>query len=500
MNTGEDPQANNPSLDDAATGSLRAGVARIDITTNEEAVRVKDPLFAKSLVLDDGATQVVIIAMDAAAIGGICDIKDDFLPKLRGRIEAELNIPGQHVLVNASHTHPPSPLLCEDDEILNRTFDAVSCAAADLTPVKVGVGAGHEDRITINRTLRMKNGLHWTVRHANPCPPDDEVEGIAPIDPQIGVIRIDRLDGRPLAVIYNFACHLLFGDPQGSVTANFVGVASKVIEDALGHGATALFLQGAAGDVIDVLFKDFHRPRDVEPLGNMLALSTLEAVRGIDTGNAELKVITETVVFPRRTDIPRRIEALEHEQTELLASLRFTTLDFKTFMPMYIRYALDPDHPADFSFRYLQAKETGSDAFTAMDTLNRENMDKYVANIRAMEKLARIQDRIATLQRHQAINDEAGEPTITAEMQGIRIGDCVLITSTTEVLTEVALNIKRSSPYKHTLVAAFSNGYIHYGPPADDYDKGGYEVTECFIAPQWQKIFEDKAGDIISRL
>jgi len=232
----------------------------------------------------------------------------------------------------------------------------------------------------------------------------------------------------------------------------------------------------------------------------MLALSTLEAVRGIDTGNAELKVITETVVFPRRTDIPRRIEALEHEQTELLASLRFTTLDFKTFMPMYIRYALDPDHPADFSFRYLQAKETGSDAFTAMDTLNRENMDKYVANIRAMEKLARIQDKIATLQRHQAINDEAGEPTITAEMQGIRIGDCVLITSTTEVLTEVALNIKRSSPYRHTLVAAFSNGYIHYGPPADDYDKGGYEVTECFIAPQWHKIFEDKAGDIISRL
>ena len=76
----------------------------------------------------------------------------------------------------------------------------------------------------------------------------------------------------------------------------------------------------------------------------------------------------------------------------------------------------------------------------------------------------------------------------------------MLITSTTEVLTEVALNIKNASPFEHTFIAAFSNGYIHYGPPAADYDKGGYEVTECFIAPDWQQIYEDKVADIIRRL
>ena len=69
-----------------------------------------------------------------------------------------------------------------------------------------------------------------------------------------------------------------------------------------------------------------------------------------------------------------------------------------------------------------------------------------------------------------------------------------------EVLVEVGLNVKRASPYEHTFIAAFSNGYMHYGPPASDYDKGGYEVTECLLAPEWQQIYEQKANEIIRRL
>ena len=135
-----------------------------------------------------------------------------------------------------------------------------------------------------------------------------------------------------------------------------------------------------------------------------------------------------------------------------------------------------------------------------MDAQNSENIRKYLGNIHAMEKLARIQDKIATLRFHQALNDEAGEPTIPAEVQGMKIGDCVLITSPAEVLVEVGLNVKRASPYEHTFIAAFSNGYMHYGPPASDYDKGGYEVTECLLAPEWQQIYEQKANEIIRRL
>ena len=131
---------------------------------------------------------------------------------------------------------------------------------------------------------------------------------------------------------------------------------------------------------------------------------------------------------------------------------------------------------------------------------NRKHIAKYLQNIGAMEKLARIQDKLSTLRKHQAVNDESGEATILAEVQGIRIGECVLVSCPAEVLVEVGLNVKKASPYEHTFVAAFSNGYMHYGPPAADYDKGGYEVTECLLAPEWQEVFERTAGKVIRRL
>jgi len=488
-------------------GSLLAGVAKSDITTSEKDAVVNDPLYAKALVLDDGSKKAAIISVDTTAIGGrdisreiLYDVSEDFLPALRSRVEKELEIPGCNILVNASHTHPPGRLLCNDEEQVKRTFDAIRRAANNMVPVKVGCGSAREESITVNRTLRLKSGKHWSIRTTNPCPPDEEVESVGPIDPEIGIIRVDRMDGKVLAVVYNFACHPLRGVPGRAITADFPGVASKVIEENLGNGAMALFLQGAAGDVIELVNKDVNRPPDPAPHGTILGLDVLTALEDIKTATAEINVASETVRLPRRTDIPERIRLLQEEQAELLNSLRVTSLNIKTFLPLYLKYIMSPNYPSDYSYRYLQSEKTGSDELLSLDSRNRADIEKYLANIRSMEKLARIQDNMGTLRKHQAINEESGEATIAAEVQGIRIGNCVVITSPAELLTEIGLNIKSASSYEHTFVAAFSNGYMHYGPPASYYDKGGYEVTECLLAPEWQKIYEKKAGEIIGKL
>ena len=154
----------------------------------------------------------------------------------------------------------------------------------------------------------------------------------------------------------------------------------------------------------------------------------------------------------------------------------------------------------DSSYSYLQAQQTGNSKFADMDSYNRRNIDKYLSNIQAMETLTRIQDDIATLEKHLEINEESGEDTVDAEVMGIKIGDCVIISSPAEMLVEVGLNVKKASPCKHTFMAAYSNGYLHYGAPADYYDKGGYEVTECLLAPEWQQLYEETAAKIISKL
>jgi hypothetical protein len=471
-------------------------------------MRINDPLYAKALVLDDGETKVAIITMDVTAIGSrtvsreiLNDSADDFMPRLRSRILDEFNIPGCNVMVNASHTHPfHGQLLCDDDEQINRTVDALSRAMQSMTPVMIGTGVGYEDRITINRTVKLKNGRDWTIRIGNPCPPDDEVEELRPIDPEIGIIRIDRTDGRPLAVVYNFACHLLMVVPQGGVTADFPGFASKIIEDNLGHGAMALFIQGAGGDVCEVFNKDMNRPRDSEENGTTLGLSVLKAWREVKVKDVKLKAISETIDLPRRTDFLEVISGLEQEQAELIASLAYTTsLNFKAFLTLFMKHMRSQDYPSDYFYRYFHAEMTGNTDLSVMDAKNQKEIDKYLANIRLMERSVEIQSNIYTLKKHQKLNEDAGEPTISAEVQGIKIGDCVLISSPAEVLVEIGLNVKKASPYKHTFIASITNGYLHYSPPMEYYRRGGYEVTECLLAPQWQELYEKKAQEIIGR-
>ena len=92
------------AFNSAPAAQLLAGVAKVDIT-DRAAGPVNDPSYAKALVLKDGATTVVLVTVDAVAIGGIGRIGNDYLGKVRAALERELGIPPASVLVNASHCH-----------------------------------------------------------------------------------------------------------------------------------------------------------------------------------------------------------------------------------------------------------------------------------------------------------------------------------------------------------------------------------------------------------
>jgi hypothetical protein len=391
-------------------------------------------------------------------------------------------------------------MLCDDDEQLKRTFEAVAEAVANLRTAKIGSGTGVAPGLTINRTLKLRDGKAWTARHTNPSPPDEDVAELGPIDDEVGVLRVDSDDGSPLAVLYNFACHPLFGDAKGSITANYPGVASGVIEERF-KGATALFIQGAAGDVMDINFKTFSVPRDIKPMGTALALEVLRVADSIETSaDAGLKVASKIVELPKREDCAERINALLRERSDLLAELAGMTFNFKTFLPLYLKYMMDPEHPLDHSYRYLLERGLEMDSFTSMDEVNRTNIAKYLANIARMEKLARLQDQISTLEKHKRLNENSEGDSLSAELLGIRIGDCAILASPLELLTRIGLNIKKSSPFEKTMVAGYSNGYLHYGAPAADYAAGFYEVTETPLAPEWQEMFERKTAEIAREL
>lgn len=64
-------------------------------------------------------------------------------------------------------------------------------------------------------------------------------------------------------------------------------------------------------------------------------IGILRAWRDIPTKGVRLNVISEAIELLRRRDIPERIMELRQEQADLLESLHYTTLNFKSFLPVY---------------------------------------------------------------------------------------------------------------------------------------------------------------------
>lgn len=483
---------------DVKAASLRAGVGVENITSDSPTQPIHDPLLAKALVVDDGSTRVAVVCLD------VVGASEPLTAAVRRQLNQDLKIAPSNVLVTASHNHHTQGQVAAD--LVQRIARAVGRAVEDSVPVKIGAGSGREDRITVNRRLRMKDGKQWTIRRATPSPKDETMAGLGPLDPEIGLVRLDRMDGKPLALVYNFASHAYGGVPGGAVTADLPGFASRVIEEAW-PGATAMFVQGAAGDVTPIRYKDFDAPPPTEQLGTRLGLSTLHAAQGLSmSAEATVRVESAVVDLPRRTDVQTRIDSLLAQQEEILQFFTGlgcgthgagTPLNFKSFMPLYMKHAVDPEHPAYASYLYQHEKATGQNGLETLDAENRKRIDNYLQCIDRMERLILVRTNLQIFRDH--LKQQAAGP-LRAEVQAIRIGPFVLVTFPGEPFAEVGLRIKQQSPAPHTFVAGYSNGSVGYAPTADAYDKEAYEDALTPLAPEWQEIYEKKALELVRRL
>ncbi len=475
---------------------LRAGTAKIDIT--DRTVPVNDACFAKALVLKSGETTAVLITVDAVAIGEIGRIGSGFLAVVRGQLEKEAGIAPESVIINASHCHG---IIRADTAQL--VVQAVKEAAKNLVPVKVGTGCGSETRISENRRLLMKDGSEVDMRRAYSMPRDEDVASVGPIDPQIGLLKLNRADGTPMAVVYNFACHPIMNPPSKGNSADYPGFASKVIEEALGGGAMAFFVQGCGGDINPIRYKEVTRPADAEPLGTMLGASVLSATRKIETRDAPaLNVSRDLISLPRAADYEKRISTIEAEQKKQLAALKPTNINFKAFLPLLIQHRMDPEMPSHHSQSYLHDQALGRKGISQLDADNLALVENYLGNIQIMEKLTRLNTNLALLKRHLAETQAAGKNTLDVEVCGWRVGDFKLVTFPGELTVQIGLNIKKAAKDANAYVAGYTNGYIYYTPTMQQRNNTGYAQEDCdtLVAPEWQKIFETKAHQVLQDL
>jgi hypothetical protein len=475
---------------------LRAGVARVDIS--DRTGLVHDPCHARALVLESGTTRAVIIGVDAVAIGGIGRIDDAFLPLVRTRLQADLGIPPEAVLVNASHCH--GVVRADTAELV---IEAVRRAAAALVPVRAASGSIDEHGISENRRLTLVDGSEVDLRRGYSSPPDDRVAAVAPIDPQIGLLRLDRETGGTLAVVYLFACHPIMNPPWKGSSADFPGVASALVEETLGDGAIALFMQACGGDINPVGYKDVAVAPDAEPLGLRLGVDVLRGMRGLEPRPTDdLRVASSRLELPRADDLDHRIARIRAERERAVAGLVPTAIDFKDFLPLLLQHRIFPDHPSRHAHRYLHEDAIGGTTLTGHDRETARLIEAYLGNVRAMERITRLNVNLALLEKHRERAHAAGSPTIEVEMHALRIGDFKLVTFPGELTAEVGLAVKRAVGDPRAFVAGYTNGYIFYAPTSAQRGNTGYaqEDCDCALAPRWQALFEPRAVGLLRDL
>jgi hypothetical protein len=129
-------------------------------------------------------------------------------------------------------------------------------------------------------------------------------EPTEPVDREYVVIRIDRADGNPLAVLFHYACHpVVMGGDNYEYSADYVGAACAVVEEQL--NAKCLFLQGACGNINPYMDKtplDQGGVAEMRKMGR--TLGELLAKTAHDTSTAELA--KTSIQFQART-IPLRV-------------------------------------------------------------------------------------------------------------------------------------------------------------------------------------------------
>jgi hypothetical protein len=244
--------------------SLRAGAARVDITPDADALPgnyqgILDPLFARSIVIDDGGTLAALISIDAGAV------PEALWQNVTAALEADPGIPAGNVLLTATHTH--SAPRQAGEALAQGIVESVRLASSRLEPARIGYGTG-VSYINVNRNIIDPETRRWWE--------GPNYDG--PSDKTVAVIAFETPQDEPIAVYYNYAMHAVITGQLDLVSADVPGAASTYIEDSFDGDVVALWSSGAAGDQNPIYFQQTYDLREIRIRDY--------AARGIDISNA----------------------------------------------------------------------------------------------------------------------------------------------------------------------------------------------------------------------
>jgi neutral ceramidase len=251
-------------LAQATDSPFKVGAAKVDVTPLESELPeniegILDRLYSRAIVVDNGVTSAALITVDTGII------PDPLWKSLTQRIERELGIPIQNVLLTPTHTH--SGLMRPGRDYEEKIFKSVKMAKEKLQPARIGYGNG-VSYLNVNRNIIDPKTRRWWE--------GPNYDG--PSDKTVAVVKFESINGEPIAVYYNYAMHAVTVGQLDKISGDAPGAASKYIEDSFDDKIVAVWSTGACGDQNPIYFQQTYDLREIRIKDY--------AKRGIDISNS----------------------------------------------------------------------------------------------------------------------------------------------------------------------------------------------------------------------
>lgn len=263
----------------AAHAELQAGAAKVSIVPPvptpmggffdriENFKGVQTPVYARTLVTQEGDVFQALVVLD------LIGVSSELVEAARMQVQQETGIASERIMISATHDHSaPSgfvgmSLAGESDQqqaltdfLIAQIVTSVKEAKTSARSASLGFAYGHVEGMTRNR---QQNNLET-------------------VDPEVGVLLVQEKGTRKtIATLCNFTGHpVILGSNNLDLSSEYPGRVCQVVEDVL--GGTALFTQGACGDI--TMQRSGDPLEEIKRIGNAVAGEVIKTASLVKPG------------------------------------------------------------------------------------------------------------------------------------------------------------------------------------------------------------------------
>ena len=433
------------------------GMRRANSYYEQFAREVHDPLHARCAYFEDGSGgKAVLIVCDLTSLSvAVAD-------RARAEVGRTLGVPGDAVIVAATHTHGavlydgPFRELFHKRAVEAEGFDAAEpidateffadrCltaareAAANAAPATLSATETVVPNLTFNRRFHMRDGtVRFNPGYQNP----DILRPAGPVDEELTAIWAEPVEeGSVGGVLTSWPMHtaVFTGDRIG---ADFPGVMHRALREAYGEGFGFVHGQGTSGNTNHV---------DVTQPGLGMDSADYSAVVG--------EKLTAALVAARADAEPVPPAPIAAAAETVMLPIREVT-------------------DADLARSAERLERLGSAATPPFLEL----VDAYSVTLR------------------ETLRDRYGAAA-PSEVRVVRLGENAAVAALPyEVFVEIGLDIKARSPFEHTLILTLAGSVDAYVPDRRAYPQGAYEVVNSPFAPGAGELLADAAVRLLNEV